>query len=216
MPFIEPVLRQVEPFMDSMLVTVSEKSTDGTREVLAKLQSEWKGKLVVDTENVKRPGELTKERQKQLDRTPRGAWVLFLDSDDWWPEDSLESIDMFLKPDVDGLSVCPYQVFNEKYHDSSWKNRWFTKWFRNDEGVHYQGDWPRDMIYKGKNILYWRRNDKAPRVAVRFFHLANLMDWRFRDLPEFAEYKGRLGSLIPYDKGWEDDLEKIFSYVRRD
>jgi glycosyltransferase involved in cell wall biosynthesis len=214
-PFIIPVLKQVEPYMKKMFVTVSKKSTDGTYDLVKNLEKKLKGKLVVDIENVKHPSLLTQERQKQLDKVPMGKWVLFLDADDWWPKESMEQMMMFLNNTVDGLSINPYQVVTKKFYDSSWRNKYFLKWFRNDKGVHYRYPWPRDMIFKDDKIMYWRKNEKCPRIAVRFFHLENLMNWRFRDQPEFAEYKAKLGSLVPYDKGWEEDVDKIYEHVKR-
>lgn len=211
-PFTKLVFRQVIPFVKKAFVTISEKSDDGTLASLMDLQHEFPEKIEIDTENVARAGLLTQERQKQLDKVPKGAWVLFLDSDDYWPTESLENIQMFMKDDVDALSVNPYQVVTKKYYDNSWKGRWFSKFFRNDEGVHYRYPWPRDMIFKNDSILYWKKNDRAPRVAVRFFHLANLMNWRFRDQKGFEEYKGKLGTLASYDPGWEKDLTNIFSF----
>lgn len=216
LPFIEPVLRNVEPFVEQMFVTVSEKSNDGTKEVLANLQSEWKGKLVIDTENVSNPGELTKERQKQLNKTPRGAWVLFLDDDDMWFKNELEYMTELINrnEDVDGYSIMPYQVVNSRYFDNSWKNKYFLKWFKNQDGVHYRHPWPRDLIYKNDELMYWKKNPRVPRNAARFFHLSHIKSWSFRNEKWALQYQGKLGNLAPYPKEERKKVDMIFEYAR--
>lgn len=213
-PFIDLVLRQVEPFMDKMFITVSEKSDDGTMEVVEKIKKDFKKKVILNTENVTHPGELTYERQKQLDNTPKNAWVLFLDGDDYWPYTDLKLADMFLTSDVDGLAVNPFQLVDKEMYDYSWRNKWFTKWFKNSKGVHYRHPWPRDLIYKNDDVLYWRKNERVPRVALKYFHLSNLMDWRFRDEEWAKEYKTSIGVLKKLDLSWDPDIEKIYDCIR--
>ena len=62
-PFTKLILEQVEPYVDKMLVTISEKSDDLTLASLFDLKSKFGDKLDIDTENVTLPAELTKERQ---------------------------------------------------------------------------------------------------------------------------------------------------------
>lgn len=208
MPFIGRVLTAVEPFMERMFLTLSEKCSDATEEEIMALP--FKDKLEIEFENVKLPGELTHERQKQLDKTET-EWVLFLDSDDQWFEDDLERMMEYLKADVDGYAVNPYQVVNERYYDESWENKWFTKWFRKQPGVHYRHPWPRDLIYKNDEMLYWKTNLKVPRIPIRYFHLSNLMDWKFRDELWATEYKGKRGKLTEYPKEEKSKVKRIFA-----
>lgn len=214
MPFIEPVLRNVEPFVDKMLVTVSAESNDGTKELLDNLEREWKGKLEVSLEFTRKPYQLTEERQKQLDKTEMGAWVLFLDADDYWPAEQLKLVDLYLGGDIDGLAVNPFQVIDGKYHDDNWRVKWFTKWFKNQPGVHYERPWPRDLIFRDHQMLYWKNNDRVPRVPIKFFHLSNLMKWRFRDEAWAKEFRSNIGSKKLYERGWEDDLNEIYKYIK--
>lgn len=209
-PFIERVLRNVEPYMDRMLVTVSERSTDGTKEILSNLQSEWKGKLVVDTENVVHPSELTKERQKQLDQTPMGAWVLFLDDDDWWTNEELADMVPYLKFDVDGYGVMPWQLMSINTYDGNFKNKYFTKWFKKQEGVHYEHPWPRDLIYKGKDMLYWKTNPRVPKIPVKFFHLSYLKNHSFREENWAREFANKLGNPVTLPDYELNNARRIF------
>ena len=90
-PFIDLVLRQVIPFANRCLITVSTSSDDGTFQLLDKLESEHPDKIIINFENVDSPGELTQERQALVDETEED-WILFLDDDDYWPTSSLASI----------------------------------------------------------------------------------------------------------------------------
>jgi len=209
-PFTKLIFRQVLPFVDKALITVSQKSNDGTLTSLDILQKEFPNKMVIDTENVSHPSELTKERQKQLSKTPNNAWVLFLDADDYWPISQLELIKELLNEDVDGLSVNPFQIVNQDYHDISWNRKYFLKWFINQKGVHYEKPWPRDLIFKGKEFLYWKVNPRVPKVNARYFHLSNLMSWKFRDESWATEYKAKLGTLSYFERRWDEDIKKIY------
>src|SRR5688572_8530366 len=100
-PFLDLILRQVEPYMNRMLITISEKSTDDSLEVLRKLEHDFPKKVRISFENVSDPSELTKERQKQV-KDSYEDWILFLDDDDYWPEESLKEMKRLIDDDVDG------------------------------------------------------------------------------------------------------------------
>lgn len=212
MPFIEPVLRQVIPFADRCLITVSKKSTDGTLEVVEKLVNEFPTKVYMFKEDVNKPKELTHERQKLLDRTTED-WILFLDSDDLWPTESIKKVLKYLGENVDAFAFNPYQVINEKVYDASWKNKHFTKWFRNQSGLHYEKPWPRDLIFVDDRMLYWKKNKRVKRLPIRYFHLANLMKWRFRDEKWAKKYKINIGKKKRYPETIIDEVIKIYSYM---
>lgn len=216
-PFIGHVLRHVLPLVDKSLVTISEKSDDGTLASLFDLQAEFGNKIEIDTEDVSKPAELTTVRQKQLDKTPNGTWVFFLDDDDWWPEDQLvQMIELINKnEDVDGYSVSPYQFMNKKYHDDSWGARSFTKFFRNDKGVHYRGDWPKDLICKNDDVLYWRKNKRVPHVGRKFIHLSYAKRYSFRNEKWAEEYKHHYGLGEKYPESVLPEVEKIWNILNK-
>jgi glycosyltransferase involved in cell wall biosynthesis len=206
MPFIEPVLRNAEPFMDRMLVTISEKSDDGTLGVLRGLEREFKNKLRIDFENVPFKGALTAERQKQIQKTSED-WVLFLDDDDWWPKESLEEMVKLINKgkEVDAYAVSPYQVVSEKYYDHRWYDeKFFTKWFKN-EGINYRYLWPKDLIFKEKAMLYWKRNPRVIPLKGKYLHLAWVKDGSFR---EEDWTKGRFKEKVKNSQEYPDDIQK--------
>jgi glycosyltransferase involved in cell wall biosynthesis len=211
-PFIDLVLRQAEPFVDKMLITISERSDDGTLELLRKFERDYPRKVEINFENVADKSLLTGERQKQLDKTI-GGWVWFLDDDDFWPTDAIVEVVKLLNEDkdVDGYSFNPYQLIDLKTHDDSWRIKSFTKFFKKQDGVHYEHPWPRDLIYKGKDCLHWRRNHRVPHVQnIHFFHLSNLKNCSFRN-EEWSKghYIKETGEPNPIPYGYEKEMELL-------
>lgn len=213
-PFIEPVLRRVEPFVDGMIVTVSHKSTDGTIDILEKLENEFPKKIQLSYEDVPHPGLLTEVRQSQLNYVPLNSWVLFLDDDDWWPEESLEDMKMYLDLDVDGYGVMPWQLMSPTMYDGNWKNKYFTKFFKKTEGVHYERPWPRDLIFKGTEMLYWKTNPRVPKVPIKFFHLSYLKNHSFRSEDWAKEFSFTLGNPTPLPEQELKRAKEIYDYLR--
>lgn len=210
MPFIVPVLESVYPFVHRMLITMSVKADNKTSHAVGKFVKEHGDKAKLYFEDVPTPGMLTQERQKLLDKTYED-WVLFLDDDDMWPEKSLKEISKYLDSDVDGLAFAPYQVVDEKYYDGSWSNRWFTKFFRKKEGTHYRYPWPKDLIFIGDDMLYWKKNPRVPRVPVEFFHLSYIKDHSFRSEEWAGRYKFQKSKLVEYPKEVHGEVRRIFS-----
>lgn len=210
-PFIELVLRQALPFVNRALITVSEKSTDGTIDVLRKLEKEFDEKIRLDFENVATPSELTGVRQNQIQHTYED-WIWFLDDDDYWPTSSIEQVVELLdkKEDVDGYSFTPYQMVDARHYDLSWVDKSFTKFFKFQDGVHYRHPWPRDLIYKGDSVLYWKKNSRVPRVPIRFLHLSNLKDNSFRKESWAGKFKSDPGAVMEYPSEVMSDVWKIY------
>ena len=210
MPFIGLVLEQVAPYMDRMLVTVSSKSSDETLGVIKEVQLRYP-KIEVAFERTMSPEKLTKERQKMLDKTTED-WVLFLDDDDYWPSKSLESIISILGEDVDAYAVNPVQVVDKYFQDFNWRTKFFTKFFKNQEGVHYRKPWPRDQIYKNDEWLFWKKNTRVRKLGYRFIHLSNLKNHSFRDEAWAKKFKATMPNPRPIPEVFEEDIKKIYEY----
>jgi glycosyltransferase involved in cell wall biosynthesis len=211
MPFIDLVLRQVIPFANRCLVTISDKSTDGTLKVLRQLEKEFPNKVFIDFENVKSPGELTGERQKQVDKTYED-WILFLDDDDYWPKESLKEILLKIEAsnEIDAYSVTPYQVIDEHHYDLNWHNKSFTKWFKNQKGINYRHPWPRDLIYLNDTLLYWKTNPRVPSLDKKFFHLSNIKSGSFRNEDWAVKFKDKIGTPHPIPESQMKHIWKIY------
>jgi glycosyltransferase involved in cell wall biosynthesis len=211
MPFIEPVLRNVEPYMDRMLITISEKSNDGTLQVLRKLEKEFSQKMRIDFENVDNPGLLTQERQKQVEKTSED-WILFADDDDWWSKESLEEMMTLLDNDVDGYAVSPYQVIDENNYDKYWlDNKFFSKWFRNKD-IKYKFPWPKDLIFTQGRPLYWKQNPKVTCLKGKFFHLSNIKSSSFRQEDWASQFKEKIKRSTPYPDEIKKYIWEIFDW----
>jgi glycosyltransferase involved in cell wall biosynthesis len=212
-PFLDLVLRQVEPFVDRMLITISEKSEDGSLTVLRKLEHDYPEKVRIYFENVKDPAELTKERQKQVNDTIED-WILFLDDDDYWPEKSLKEMVSLLNEGVDGYAVSPIQVVDQFCYDKHWYlHKYFTKWFRNID-ITYHGPWPRDMFLTGDKELYWKKNTNVKRLEGKYFHLSNIKPHSFRNEAwTLKHYEEPIRNRSVYPDWCKEDLEKIYNQL---
>lgn len=216
MPFIDLVLRQVIPYMNHCFVTISKKSIDGTKEAILALQEQYPDKIIVNYEDVEKPADLTHIRQAQIDAST-DDWILFLDDDDYWPIESIEEIIQIIDnmpKSIDALAVNPYQLIDQDYYDDSWRNRWFTKWFKNQEGLHYRKPWPRDLIYLDDHELYWRKNSKVLRVRPKYFHLSNIKPYSFRNQKEFQAYKETVGKHLVLPLNVNLDIERIYERIK--
>ena len=103
----------------------------------------------------------------------------------------------------------PYQVIDSTRHDAGWGNKWFTKWFKNG-GIEYRHPWPKDLIYKNGELLYWKKNPRVKRIEVPFFHLSYIKNHSFR-LEEWAsQYKHKVGPVAPISEIFTVEMEKIW------
>lgn len=210
-PFIGKVLEQVIPFVDRCVVTISMRSNDGTLDVIKNLSKKYPNRIDYAFEDVKSPGELTFSRQEMIYRSGNADWILFLDDDDYWPTQSLKSIMPLLNQKVPGFAVNPYQVVDKEGHDRSWRYKWFTKWFRN-ANINYRGLWPRDLVYTANTPLYWRQNEEVVKIPIKYYHLAMVKNYTFRDSPWAKEYKlPKTEEVKEYEK-FDDkkDINEIF------
>jgi len=215
MPFIDLILRQVEPYMDKMLITISEKSEDGSLAVVRDFEREFPNKVRVLFENVDDPAKLTHERQRQVDLTIED-WILFLDDDDYWPEESLKEMMELVKKDVDGYAISPIQIVDQFGYDKHWfMHKFFTKWFRN-KNITYHGPWPRDMIMSGDKELYWKKNLNTIRLTGKYFHLSNIKYNPFRK-EEWTKgnYEEPIKNKSKYPKWCKKHLERIYERITR-
>ena len=181
MPYIGKVLKQVAPFMDEMVICISEGSNDGTKEEIMKVMAPYQGKIVWMTENVKNKGDLT-EVENEMVRKSTSDWVLFLSDDDYWPRDELVSCLALLgsDPPISAYSVTPYQLIDLEHYDSSWDNKSFSKFLRNDE-LNFKGPWPKDMPFTGNVSLYHGHSPQiVKKLPYRFYHLSYMKETSFR------------------------------------
>ena len=204
MPFIGRVLKQVEPYMDKMFITVSEKCIDQTMNVVETFHNTHGDKVIVDTENVSRPDELTHIQQMQLDQSDTD-WILFMSDDDFWPREQLKKVLDLLGTDKNILaySISPYQLLDYEHYDESWHIKSFSKFFRR-EGARYIKNWPRELIADKNNApLYWRKHPqvkKLPFPDYHFYHLSYIKDHSFRSEDWATSFRINKGSPLKLPK----------------
>lgn len=213
MPFIVPVIQNVFPYIDHFLITISEKSNDGTREALEDLQRQYPEKVEIFTENVAIARDLTKERQKMVERTT-DDWIMVLDDDDWWPQASMEAVVSVLREakDVDGFCMLGIQVLDENNSDYNWRKSYLTKFIRNQEGLWWRKPWPKDLPYWGDVPISLRWDEKAYKLPFPFLHLSEIKPHSFRN-ELLLKYKTAPLKTMPIPKWLRGEVERIFTYV---
>ncbi len=209
MPYLDLILRAVEPYMNRMLITISEKSTDGSLGVVRKFEKDYPTKVRVYFENVSKTDDLTLMRQKMIDDTHED-WILFLDDDDYWPKESLDEMIGLMEKDVDGYAMSPIQVVDQNHYDKFWNDKkFFTKWFKNED-IHYVGCWPKDLIMMGEKSLFWKKNGRVKRLTGKYFHLSNIKQNSFRN-EEWA--KGRFLEPVVESQTMPDWCKKYIEKI---
>lgn len=198
MPFIGKVLRQAVPFMDELIITISEKSDDGTVAEIDKLFHEFPKKIIVDFENVPNPSDLSTVRMAQKERT-KSEWILVLDDDDYWEHDDLRACIEQLDSSMTGYCVRPYQLTDLGHYDKSWDKKWLTKFFKqNSDWIH---PWPKDIqVDEYGKMIFWKTNPRVKRLEQRFYHLSYLKDSSFRTEAWAKKYNHVIGEILPLPK----------------
>ena len=183
MPFIGLVLRQVEPFMERMLIDVSEKSTDGTLEEVERFKKEYGDKVVINIEREKKSKYVTNARNRQINDT-KTDWCMVLDDDDYWCNDDLKKVLDYIdehEDEYDVFSVSTYQMIDFKTYDASWLGkRQFSKFLKVKDGLHYKGGFPLETPYFKDLSLYHKHNPRNKRIPFHFYHLALMKYNSFR------------------------------------
>lgn len=106
-PFVEEAVRSAleQNYRPVQLIVIDDGSTDGSREILARLAIEYTGRMTVFHQDNEGPYPA---RNQGL-RHANGELVAFLDADDYWEEDCLAKLYQALRADQADLSYCGWQ-----------------------------------------------------------------------------------------------------------
>jgi len=107
---IDSVLNQT--FDDFEIIIVDNYSTDGTEEMVKKLEDPR-----LKFAKLERTGSVAASRNLGI-RLSQATWIAFLDSDDWWSHDKLEVVSNWFVPNVDLI----YHPLQKVFQDTTMKN----------------------------------------------------------------------------------------------
>lgn len=141
--YIEPVLRRVLPLVNRGLVYLDVKSTDGTKDILERLQKEYDNLAVVPY-SIKEPfKELVGVRNLMIKETWED-WIWIVDDDEYYPlKDAEKALASLGNEKVYAISYW-FVIDNENYHP--FRSKVFApRFFRND-GRKWQGVWGKDKL----------------------------------------------------------------------
>jgi len=110
-PFVEQAVRSAlgQDYSNVELIVVDDGSADGSRDLLARLATEYSGRMTVLHQNNQGPYPA---RNAGL-RHARGTLVAFLDADDYWAEDCLGKLQRALHASQTDLAYCGWQNVGE-------------------------------------------------------------------------------------------------------
>ncbi len=197
--FIEPVLKQVLPYVEKAIVSVDRASTDGKIGILERMAKEYH-KIDLDYYEVKNPlKDLVEQKNRQIQKS-KSEWIWTLDDDDFYPIEQVKNIIKFLegaKADA-YLIKCWFPVDKEHYYPP--KGNWNERFFRNVPGLEWENNFLHETINKPKMRI-------ETKIAY-FIHLSYLKtrswrrEWNKKLYPRYKHVKG----LPDYIK---DILKKI-------
>ena len=110
-PFVEQAVRSAlgQDYGNVELIVVDDGSIDGSRETLARLSTEFAGRMLVLHQDRQGPYPA---RNLAL-RNACGAWVAFLDADDYWARDCLSKLQRTLQLAQADVAYCGWQNVGE-------------------------------------------------------------------------------------------------------
>src|SRR3990167_1253732 len=144
-------LSSILPYVEKAIVTIDSRSNDNTRGILKEMKKEFPN-LEVDEYEVRDPvKDLVIMRNLQLLKS-KGKWVWIVDSDEYYPKDTMDSLVNILnfeENDYDVYALKCWAIWDkEKGHKSSSKAV-IPRIFRKDYSLFWKGNFGREKLYKG-------------------------------------------------------------------
>ncbi|HEC64669.1 MAG TPA: glycosyltransferase [bacterium] len=205
--FIEPCLRQILPHVNRALVSIDDRSSDGTVEIIKKLEKEYDN-LDVDYFTVKDSKDLVEARNRQIERTTEDYfWVV--DDDEYWLEEDIKRLfKHFEKYDDLAFRVTFWFPINDK---QCWlletRHSQIERVFKNVPGMVWYKTFPAERIhYKGTHLIRTHKRDRLLK-DIFYIHFSYLKDhgWR-NETPPRRRSKGLISWRYPL---LDEGLHKI-------
>ena len=178
--FIEPVLKQVIPYIKKAIVSVDIASSDGTIEILNRLAKENQ-KIELNYYSVKNPfKDLVVQRNEQIKKTET-EWIWILDDDDLYSEKQIKNIFKILEKGKADAYLLPCWFVVDKEHYYPPKGAWAERFFRNVPNLKWEGEFLYETIKKAKIKI----------KTAYFIHLSYLKthswrkEWNILEYPQY-------------------------------
>lgn len=162
-------------------------STDKTLEIIGKLKEKYSGKIFVKEVKRADPHEFSLFRQEMLDAS-RCDWVIILDSDEIWPEDSISQLTRKIYEDKADVIVAPFINFvGDTFHyqdknagryriDGKLGNYTIKAFRRNIPGLEVANDYGSEGYVDGsKQFLQDSSQVKRQFLDKPFYHATHLI-----------------------------------------
>ncbi len=180
-------VKSVINYLDKLIIWDT-GSTDNTIEIIELLQKEYPDKIVYQEIETVDASELTAARQRMLDQT-RSDWLLLLDGDEVWWEDSIKEIIGIINKSGDSLyaiitpvinaigdiyhyqeeAAGEYQILGRKGHFN------IRAINRRIPGLHIKNDYPLEGFYNNSDALIQNSGEEklvfAKKPLMHFTHL---------------------------------------------
>src|SRR3990167_9872670 len=183
-PFIGLSLKRVLPYIDQMVITISKKADEATKNEIDKISKN--SKVEVYWEDVSKIGQLTDVQNEQL-KVSMGDWIWLVEDDDLWPEEDLENCLKELTEEKDGITINPFQLTDYEHYDFNKRKKFYPKFFKK-EGAYFDRPFPRNCIFNQRGMISDKAGMKVKRVPYHYFHLPMLKDYSFRNNEQYSSY----------------------------
>lgn len=199
--WIECALRSVLCVVDAVLV-FDTGSTDGTVEIVKKIQQEFPGQVVLEEKGAADKARHTALRQEMVERTTTD-WFMVLDGDEVWTKRGIEEVQNKITHAGNILCfIAPfYLCVGDVYHHSrrgvftiqGKKMHATARVFKRTNGLHWSGEYGFDAVVdqSGHTVaegthVGWLEN--------RFWHLTHLVR---STKNEYSSGRMRYDKLVP-------------------
>lgn len=207
-------VKGVIDFIDKLLI-YDTGSTDGTISILSDLVKEYPDKIIFEKRKNVDKFEYTVLRQEMLDKS-ECDWILLIDGDEVWFEDSMEKIINMIQTRGDELDLIVNRTINlvgDIYHYLEDKAGDYSLLGRRGHlniravnckipGLHFGAPYGKEGFYDGGNNPIQNR-DKSRMVFVDapYLHFTHLVRSSKNDfvMQRRQKYKYEIGNRLPAD-----------------